>query len=78
MDQVIFSEGFRALVLVGFPITIAGIIGGIISLVLTKLLGAQDSGLQYLTRGVLIGGVILVLGLGFVEQLKYLFEVTLQ
>ncbi|GEM_PF-3950689 len=78
MDEVIFSEGFRVLVLVGFPITIAGLVGGIISMILSKLIGAEDDGLQYIARGVLIGGVILVLGLGFVEQLKYLFEMTLQ
>lgn len=78
MDEVIFSEGFRALVLVGFPLTVAGIIGGALSLVLFKLIGTNDTGVAYALRAFLVTGVVIVLGIGFLEQLKYLFEITLQ
>lgn len=78
MDEMIFSEGFRALVLIGLPITLAGVFGGILSIVLAKLVGAADEGLQYVLRAVFITGVIIALGLGFLEQFKSLFEMTIQ
>jgi hypothetical protein len=78
MDEIIFSEGFRALVLIGLPITLAGVFGGVLSIVLAKLVGASDEGLQYVLRAVFITGVIVALGLGFLEQFKSLFEMTIQ